>query len=204
MFVWGETKEIHDQRLHKVLAKIKESGLKLDQSKCLFGVTELTFIGHVISAEGVKLDPKKIEAITAMPVPTTKVVLQRFLGMVNYLGKFIPNPSDKTAPLRALLRNETEFLMQKPQLDSFEKLKRLISLVPVLQFFNPNLSTRIRTDSSSVGLQKYDFKFNYSPGKTMKVANALSRASLDDAPEINANEMAHHVHSIINQIYPSK
>ena len=111
MFVWGETKEIHDQCLHKVLAKIKESGLKLNQSKCLFGVTELTFIGHVMSAEGVKLDPEKIEAITAMPVPTTKVVLQRFLGMVNYLGKFIPNLSDETAPLRALLRNENEFLM---------------------------------------------------------------------------------------------
>ena len=69
-----------------------------------------------------------------MPVPTTKVVLQRFVGMVNYLGKFIPNLSDETAPLRALLRNETEFLMQKPQLDSFEKLKRLISLVPSCNF----------------------------------------------------------------------
>ena len=286
IIVWGETKEIHDQRLHKVLAKIKESGLKLNQSKCLFGVTELTFLGHVMSAEGVKPDPKKIEAITAMPVPTTKVELQRFLGMVNYLGKFIPNLSDETAPLRALLRNETEFLMQKPQLDSFEKLKRLISSVPVLQFFNPNLPTRIRTDSSSVGLgamleqcvngswhpiafasraldkseqnyaqieretlsvvfgcerfheylygrsfvaqndhqplkavfsksivqcppriqrfflrlQKYDFQFEYSPGKTMKVADALSRASLDRTPEIDPDEMAHHVHSIINQI----
>ena len=153
IIVWGENKEIHDQRLHKVLAKIKESGLKLNQSICLFGVSELTFLGHVMSAEGVKPDPKKIEAITAMPVPTmTKVELQRFLGMVNYLGKFIPNLSDETTPLRALLKNETEFLMQKPQLDAFEKLKRLISSVPVLQFFDPNLPTRIRTDSSSVGL----------------------------------------------------
>ena len=286
----GENKEIHDQRLHKVLAKIKESGLKLNQSKCLFGVSELTFLGHVMSAEGVKPDPKKIEAITAMPAPTTKVELQRFLGMVNYLGKFIPNLSDETAPLRALLKNETEFLMQKPQLHAFEKLKRLISSVPVLQFFDPNLPTRIRTDSSSVGLgamleqcvkgswhpiafasraldkseqnyaqieretlsvvfgcekfheylygrafvaqndhqplkavfsksivqcpprtqrfflrlQKYDFQFEYSPGKTMKVADALSRASLDGTPEINTDEMAHHVHSIINQLSVSE
>lgn len=71
-----------------------------------------------MSAEGVKPDPKKIEDITAIAVPTTKVELQRFLGMVNYLGKFIPNLSDETAPLRVLLRNETEFLIQKPQLDS--------------------------------------------------------------------------------------
>ena len=138
--------------MHKVLAKIKESGLKLNQSKCLFGVSELTFLGHVMSAEGVKSDPKKIETITGMLVSTTKVELQRFLGMLNYLGKFIPNLSDETAPLRALLKNEREFLMQKLQLDSFEKLKRLISTVPVLQFFDPNLPTRIGTDSSSVGL----------------------------------------------------
>ena len=97
---------------------------------------------------GVKPRPKKIKAITAMPVPTTKVELQHFLGMVNYLEKFIPNLSDETAPLRALLKNKMESLMQKPQLDAFEKLKRLISSVPVLQFFYLNLATHIRTDSS--------------------------------------------------------
>ena len=67
-----------------------------------------------------------------MPVPTTKVELQRFLVMVNYLGKFIPHISDETAPRGALLKNETEFRMQKLQLDSFDK--RLISSVPVVQF----------------------------------------------------------------------
>ncbi|CAB4033003.1 retrotransposon-like family member retr-1 [Paramuricea clavata] len=152
IIVWGETKEIHDQRLKKVLDKIRDSGLKLNHAKCIFGATELTFLGHIMSADGVKPDPRKIEAITKMPVPTSPAELQRFLGMVNYLGKFIPNLSDETAPLRALLKKGTEFLMQKPQIDAFEKLKRRISSVPVLQFYDPNLPTRIRTDSSSIGL----------------------------------------------------
>ncbi|CAB4018481.1 Hypothetical predicted protein [Paramuricea clavata] len=126
IIVWGETKEIHDQRLKKILDKIRDSGLKLNHAKCIFGATELTFLGHIMSADGVKPDPRKIEAITKMPVPTSPAELQRFLGMVNYLGKFIPNLSDETAPLRALLKKGTEFLMQKPQIDAFEKLKRRI------------------------------------------------------------------------------
>ena len=79
IIVWGENKEIHDQRLQKALAKINESGLKLNQSKCLFGISELRFLGHVMSAEGVKPDPKKIEAITAMPVPPPKSSCSAFL-----------------------------------------------------------------------------------------------------------------------------
>ncbi len=220
-----------------------------------------------MSADGMKPDPRKIEAITKMPVPTSRAELQRFLGMVNYLGKFIPNLSDETAPLRALLKKGTEFLTQKPQIDAFEKLKRQISSVPVLQFYVPNLPTRIRTNSSSVGSgamleqriddswhpiafasraleiseqnyaqieretlshndhqplkavfsksivqcppriqrfflhrQKYNFSFDYAPGKTMKVADALSRASLPGKPEIAPEDIAHHVHSIINQL----
>ena len=239
--MWGETKEIHDQRLNKVLDKIRDSGLKLNHTKCTFGATELTFLGHIMSADGMKPDPRKIEAITKMPIPTSPAELQRFLGMVNYLGKFIPNLSDETAPLRALLKKRTEFLTQKLQIDAFEKLKRQISSVPVLQFYDPNLPTRIRTNSSSVGsgatleqriddswhpiafasraleiseqnyaqieretlshndhqplkavfsksivqcppriqrfflrIQKYDFSFEYAPGKTRKVADALS------------------------------
>ena len=286
IIVWGETKEIHDERLKKVLDKIRDNGLKLNHAKCIFGATELTFLGHIMSADGVKPDPRKIEAITKMPLPTSPAELQRFLGMVNYLGKFIPNLSDETAPLRALLKKGTEFLMQKPQIDAFEKLKRQISSAPLLQFYDPNLPTRIRTDSSSVGLgamleqriddswhpiafasralekseqnyaqieretlsvvfgcerfheylygrefivhndhqplkavfsksivqcppriqrfflrlQKYDFSFEYAPGKTMKVADALSRASLPGKPEIAPEDIAHHVHSIINQL----
>ena len=73
--------------------------LSLTEAKCVFGVTELTFLRHILSAEGVKPDPKKVEAITDMPAPSNKTELQCFLSMVNYLHKFIPWLSDETAPL---------------------------------------------------------------------------------------------------------
>ena len=103
--------------------------------------------------DGVKPDPRKVEAITELLAPMSKVELHRFLGLVNYLGKFIPNFSHETALLRQLLRKDVEFFMQKPQFDAFSRLKWLISTVPVLQFYDPNLPTRLRTDSSSFGLE---------------------------------------------------
>ena len=69
-----------------------------------------------MSQDGVKPDPRKVEEITELLVPTSNVELQRLLGLVNYLGKFIPNLSHETAPLCQLLRKDAEFLTQKPQL----------------------------------------------------------------------------------------
>ena len=90
IIIWGETREIHDQCLKKVLARVKKSELKLNKDKCIFGAKELSFLGHVMSQDGVKPDPGKVEAITELPVPTSKVELQRFLRLANYLGTFIP------------------------------------------------------------------------------------------------------------------
>ena len=98
IIVWGDTKEVHDQRLHKVLSRIKDSGLKLNRKKCQFGVAQVTFLGHVLSGEGIYADPRKISAIVDMLVPQNKVELQRFLGMCNYLGKFTPDLANVTAP----------------------------------------------------------------------------------------------------------
>ena len=103
IIVFGRDKEQHDKAQHDkalkdVLDGIRESGLKLNEKKCRIGVTETTFLGHVITSEGIKPDPRKIEAITNMPTPSNKMEVQRFLGMVTYLGKFLPNLSEETAP----------------------------------------------------------------------------------------------------------
>ena len=87
-----------------------------------------------------------------MPVPKSKTDLQRFLGMINYLAKFVPNLSQTTAPLRALLKKEIHFNLQKPQLDAITELKRLVTTSPCLKFFDPNLPTRLKPDASSEGL----------------------------------------------------
>ena len=104
-------------------------------------------MGHIISSEGIRVDPSKTDAITKIPVPQSLTELQRFLGMVNYLGKFIPNLAEVTAPLRALLKKDVAFNLQKPQLDAIEKLKTLITSAPILKIFDPNLTPRLKIDT---------------------------------------------------------
>ena len=152
IIIWADNKDAQDARLTQVLRSIRDSGLKLNKAKCVFRSTELTFLGHIISAAGVKPDLRNIEAITKMPILTNKAELQRFLGMVNYLGKFFPRLSDETAPLRELLKKAVKFLMQKPQKDAFKRLQTLITTVVILKYHDPNLPTRFRTASSLIGL----------------------------------------------------
>ena len=113
IMIWGASKEENDQRLRACLTRIRKRGLKLNQTKCIFASRSLTFLGHTISADGLKPDPTKINAILDMPVPKSKTDLQRFLGMINYLAKFVPNLSQTTAPLRALLKKRYSFQSTK-------------------------------------------------------------------------------------------
>ena len=71
----------------------------------------MAFIGHILTPDGLKPDPKKVEAISDMPHPTDVQSLRRFLGMVNYLAKFLPCLSDKTEVLRKLTEKDAEEAM---------------------------------------------------------------------------------------------
>lgn len=92
----------------QVIKRIEESGLTLSKEKCEFEVSKLKFLGHILSAKGMELDNEKVEAIKKLKEPQNKTELQRFLGMVTYLQKFIPNMSELTQPLRKLLEKESE------------------------------------------------------------------------------------------------
>ena len=106
--IYASNQEEHDTMLTEVLNRIHQSGLKLNKSKCVFSAAEISFLGHIISVDGLKVDPGKCDAIINMPMPNNKTELQRFLGMINYVGKFIPNLSNITQPLRVLLEKEVE------------------------------------------------------------------------------------------------
>ena len=96
-----------------------------------------------------------------MPNPTNKNELQRFLGMINYSGKFIPKLSNETAPVRQLLAKDVIWFFDQRQIDALNRLKQLVTETPVLKFHNPNLPIKISSDASRVGLgaiieQKHD------------------------------------------------
>ena len=152
IIIWGKDQQEHDARVHQVMNKIRSSGLKLNLSKCLFCVREVKFLGELVSEQGIKPDPQKVSAIKDMPPPSSKKDLKRFMGMIAYLGKFIVNLSETTAPLRKLLENDTEWTFDKPQQEAFNTLKDLVTKAPVLKYFDPKLPTRISSDASKSGL----------------------------------------------------
>lgn len=161
IIIWGSNQNEHDARLQKTLDILKEAGLKLNREKCKFSVTELIFLGHKISKAGISPDPSKITAIKNMPLPENKQDVQRLLGVINYVGKFIPNLSSITAPLRKLIENDQEFLIKEEQSQALAKIKNILISDPVLKLFDPKRTTKIGADASKFGLgavlmQKYD------------------------------------------------
>ena len=161
IIVWGKTLTEHNNRVSKVMTKISESGLKLSKSKCVFGVQSITFLGHKSSSNGTSPDPKKVKTISEMAKPTSKTDLQRFLGMVAYLWKFIPNLSDKTKELRELILKDTVWDFNQIHERKFDELKLTISNCASLKFFDPKLQTKITCDASKFGLgATHEQKFN--------------------------------------------
>lgn len=99
----------HKERLIRVFERVRKYGLKLNKSKCQFGVQEIVFLGDKLSAQGVQPDQDKVKAILDMPRPNDKTGVLRIMGMVNFIGKFIPNLAANTSCIRELLHKEHKF-----------------------------------------------------------------------------------------------
>lgn len=161
IIIWGATRAEHDVRLKAVLEATRKANLKLNKEKCQLGVTELTFVGDILSSEGVRPDPRKVSAIKNMPRPECKKDVQRFNGMITYMGKFIPNLSEKMAPLRQLTEKNIEWQWNHEHEKSWTELKELLTEEPVLRFYDPEKPIKISSDASQSGLgavllQKYE------------------------------------------------
>ncbi|UYV78016.1 hypothetical protein LAZ67_15003200 [Cordylochernes scorpioides] len=150
--IWGATREEHDERLRCVLRKLQDSGLTLNKEKCIFSVKEIKFLGHLITERGVLPDPNKVQGIREFPSPSSISEVRRFLGMVNFTGKFIPDLSTILYPLNQLLVKRNDWRWDSAQEEAFEKVKKLLSTSPALTLFDPNLPTTVSADASSYGL----------------------------------------------------
>lgn len=123
ILVFAATKKEHDEILRAVLDRLKSCGVTINSRKCEFGKNEVVFMGHRLSSEGISPTEDKVETIKRCRDSQTSEELRSFLGLVNYLGKFIPDLATLTTPLRSLLRKQARFTWGKEQKAAFSKIK---------------------------------------------------------------------------------
>lgn len=152
IIIWGRTQAEHNQRLEEVFRIAKLNNITFNKEKCKFGMSEITFMGHKITQNGFFPDENKILAIKDMPIPKNKKEVQRFLGMLTYIGRFIPNLSNLNSPLRELTRSDTVFEWTDRHMKSFNNLKNILTDKPVLQYYDVNKPVVISVDSSKDGV----------------------------------------------------
>ena len=144
--------EEHDSRLRNVLERLRAAGMTLNAKKCRFRQQSVKFLGHLVSASGVKPDPERVRDIQELPDPQNKTELQSFLGSVNQLGKFSPRITQYTAPLRALLKKDAPWLWDSAQSEAVVNIKNELSIAPCLAWYSTVKPTIIMCDASNHGL----------------------------------------------------
>ncbi|UYV63652.1 K02A2.6-like [Cordylochernes scorpioides] len=152
ILIFASDSKTHDRILRLVLRKLKEAKVTLNKAKCVFGVTRINFLGHILDEDGIRPDPAKIEAVAKMPAPTDVHGVRRFLGMVNHLGRFVENLSEIVAPLNQLLVKGQDFVWDCSQERAFRKLKELLTTQPILAAYDVRKPTMVSSDASSYGL----------------------------------------------------
>ena len=152
LLVYSKTKEEHDKRLRDVLQRCREINIKLNRQKCKICLTEIKYLGHKISQSGICPDESHTSAIRNMPTPKNTKDLERFLGLITYVGKFIKNLSDKTYPLRELLKKDVHWHWEDRHEQCFNTLKQCLSNPPTLQYYSLDKPITISVDASKNGL----------------------------------------------------
>ena len=122
----------HINHIRQVFDRCREYGISLNPAKSVFGVTEWKLLGHIISKDGIKIDPERIEAIQKIPLPHNLKSFQSFLGKTNFLRRFIPNYAKIAKPIQNLLKKDVKFVWQEDGKKAFQEIKCAIARAPVL------------------------------------------------------------------------
>ena len=146
------TAEQHNTRLKKALGRIQEKGLTLNKEKCKFHMSEIEFTGHLLSARGIRPTQAKGEAVTEARKPESVVEVSRFLGLVNFCARFIPDLPTVSEPLRRLTRKDVPCQWGKEQDKAFNELKKRLANTETLGYFDKDAETCLITDASPVDL----------------------------------------------------
>lgn len=154
--VFSKTEAEHEVHLQQLFSRMKEYGILINTSKCVFGVNEVTFLGYQISEFGTKPLKSKVQAINDFPPPKTVKELRRFLGMLNFYRRFLPNAAKIQAPLNALLTGSVKashpIVLSGDTLVAFNQCKESLSNAALLAHPDCEAKLALVTDASDLAM----------------------------------------------------
>lgn len=164
IIIFGEDEETHLNNIKKVFETLEKANMKVQINKCEFFKNEVEYLGFIVSSEGIKTNPKKVEAIKNFPYPKTLKDLRSFLGMSGFYRRFIKDYAKLAKPLTALLRGEegrmsktmsakTPIILSPQAIEAFNKIKStLTSSEVMLQYPDYKKDFHLTTDASNFAL----------------------------------------------------
>jgi hypothetical protein len=132
ILIYSKSEEEHAQHLRVILQRLRDHQLYAKFSKCAFWLKEVLFLGHVISTEGIAVDPSKVQEVLDWKSPKSVMQICSFLGLAGYYRGFIPNFSKIAKPMTQLLEKEAKFKWSPQCEEAFLTLKKLLTTAPVL------------------------------------------------------------------------
>eukprot|EP00253_Pinus_taeda_P019316 PITA_19316 len=153
ILIYSRSKEEHEEHLRMVLQTLREHQLYAKLSKCDFYKEEIQYLGHVISQEGIAVDPEKIKTILEWPVPKDVADIRSFMGLAGYYRRFVEGFSRVAYPITSLQKKGRSFKWSSECQQSFEKLKQLLTSALVLSIADPNKDYVVCTDASGEGVE---------------------------------------------------
>ena len=152
IIIYGVSVEECLANLRTVFERIRHAGLKLKPSKCSLFQEETMFLGYVISADGIRTDPKKVQAIAEMAPCRSVRDVQTFMGMCQYYAKFVPKFQEIALPIQELLKKGVKFKWTVRQQKAFDTLKDLLMKAPILSYPKDDCKYVLDTDASDYAL----------------------------------------------------
>ncbi|XP_055619559.1 uncharacterized protein K02A2.6-like [Toxorhynchites rutilus septentrionalis] len=142
----------HNKCLLNLFRRLNEHNVKLNKSKIRLCETSVKFYGHVLTSKGLQPDESKISTIRNFPIPINRKEVHRFIGMVNYLSRFIPNLSANLTNLRKLISESVPWRWTEAEDNEFKCVKLLVADFRTLKYYNPMNPLTIECDASCFGL----------------------------------------------------
>ena len=152
IIVHAKTFDAAVQHLQEVFRRLRSASLKLNPDKCELFQRQVSYFGHLVSAYGVSADPNKVLAVMAQPIPKSKKELRCFLGLCSYYRKFVHSFADIAKPLLKLTEKDVPYVWFEECDDAFQRLKDLLTSMPILGYPIPDRRFIMDTDASEKGI----------------------------------------------------